>query len=530
MDRRAQDGMLSLPDDVLCHIFSYLDPKDHLFLATVCRRTRHLYSSNRTWQRLAYQYFPHESRLREQFLALNDASGPIEHPKTPYCQSRTWKELFVSCTHILTGLNEGCFTRTAVWEHTISSNPLLVDYQVFCLGNMHIFMERSVAFSGETRFLFRSLTASNFHFEWIIHAKSIFPDFDRMKNRIHSDIRMKDGVLMLAFYQMNGTLRRFYRWSVNSLQDLAALPHQELPPYWSSEDIQLENPGNVRTDLAPEEPLAEDAKPASTPMKLLRLQPPFAALQATDFLLVNTISNEIVYRVEQSLGSIVACRWDSTRLIYVKNVDDHTQQIHVVTLKALAIGFSSGVERFSHPHLSPQDSSHIVFTCDYKLSGSYLDFFHCSTGIAIFASTVTRTFCKMLVDTQACTSCQPSQQVRQSLLRIETEAMDPDGTFSSPKGLLFGNSGPFIAFSDGCDVFWFVDKGDNSQPTARKVRVGMGHRCSGHHQVVILGASLLHICSKHSEQVREVSLYEPCMARCDALQPMRFSLPCPQQS
>eukprot|EP00300_Choanocystis_sp_HF-7_P018297 c1999_g1_i1.p1 GENE.c1999_g1_i1~~c1999_g1_i1.p1 ORF type:complete len:542 (-),score=74.04 c1999_g1_i1:85-1710(-) len=539
MDRRAAqaEGVLSLPDDILTHVFTYLDPKDHLSLAAVCRRICRLYSSNRVWQRLAYQYFPHESRLREQFLALNDASGPVEHPRTPYCQSRSWKDLFVSCTNILTGLNEGCFTRTAVWEHAISSSPLLVDYQVFLLGNTHIFMERSVTFSGETRFLFRSLDSSNFHFEWKINPKTIFTNFNPLRNRIHCDIRMKDGLLMLAFYHTNGMLRHVYRWSVNSLLELKSLPQQALPSYWSSRDIAESAAKAIakmdKSDGAPEghgpEPEPEPAPPTSDaegpPMKLLRLQPPFAALQSDDFLLVNIMTSEVVFRVEQTRGSIVACRWDSTRLIFVQNVSQTAQEVHIVTLKALAMGVSSGVERFSHPHLSSQDSNHICFECDHKLSGSYLDFFHCSTGIAIFASTVSRTFCKMLVRTQSSnTGPNSNRQVQQSLLRIETESMDAEGTFSSPKGLLFGNSGPFIAFSDGCDVFWFVDKGDSTQPTARKVRVGMGHRCTGHHQVVILGASLLHICSKHSEQVREVSLYEPCMTRDDCLRPLRFYL------
>eukprot|EP00301_Raphidiophrys_heterophryoidea_P020041 c4834_g1_i1.p1 GENE.c4834_g1_i1~~c4834_g1_i1.p1 ORF type:complete len:571 (+),score=72.86 c4834_g1_i1:136-1848(+) len=559
-------NLVALPVDVLIHIFTYVDAQDHLELAVSCKTFNQLYTNDSVWQRLSYQYFPHESRLREQHLALGHEppeADPSETPRPNMSIYRvpSWKLTFQNCTHTLQGLMDGCFARTHVWEHHIPSSPLLVDYQVFQLGDVHVFMERSVAYSGQTRFLFRSLTESHFHFEWKISMSDIFPNFNPLRNRIHSDIRVKNGFLMLAFYSTNGTLSRLYNWPVATLEDLRAIPKLPLGSYWSPDALTADpsmllasSSGSSPSVTLPTEQaftVPNIVQPESSPskaMRLLRLQPPFAALQANDFLLVNVVSGEVVFVEPNTDGAVQTCRWDSGQLVFIIKHANKKQFIHIVPLPKLSIGFKSGLDRFSHPHyhtdkISHAPNSRIEIPCKFKLSGSYLDFFHTSAGLAIFASTVSRTFCKICVGTRCENplTCH-KHPLQQSLFVIEKESSsgtccaaspssssDDVSSFTTPKGLLFGNCGPFIAFSDGCDVFWFVDKGNLSQPVARKIRVGMGQACTGHHQVVILGSSLLHICSKHTEQVREVSLYEPCTAgmrkTCCEQGPKRFALP-----
>eukprot|EP00298_Acanthocystis_sp_HF-20_P015036 c21002_g1_i1.p1 GENE.c21002_g1_i1~~c21002_g1_i1.p1 ORF type:complete len:296 (+),score=109.58 c21002_g1_i1:38-889(+) len=256
-------------------------------------------------------------------------------------------------------------------------------------------------------------------------------------------------------------------------------------------------------------------------MKLVGIQPPFIALQGEKcFILVNFLTNKIVFLEDCSDNnkSIEACRWDSRWLVFIAQ-HKTGQFLHIIALKELAHNVSSIEMNNNFSDLDYMESTTtvsainnfqpIIIPCEHKLSGGYLDFFHCTSGLVIFASTITRTFCKISVGTRF----PGGGPIRQSLFIIEQESNNSsDGveSFSTPKGIFFGDSGPFLTFSDGCEIYWCVDQGPNSPPFARKIRVGMGKSCSGHHQVVILGSNLLQICSKHDEHKREVSLYEPC--------------------
>eukprot|EP00736_Rhodelphis_marinus_P008992 Rmarinus@m.13884 len=470
-------NLLDIPDNAIELILSFVCPVDHLVIWSLNRFFRTLYDNK--WKSLVLDTFGETHLLCG--CAHTACVAPCEEAK----ENWIWHREFVVCLRRVWALEKGAFVRVNRYSYSFSdtmAQPSLVTRQI---RKTNYLVCRQLWYDGSgVDFSLRELQSGRLTLQWTAPVATLFDSFHPTRNRIFMDLELYGDTAMAVYFSTSREVLRVYLWSVpENVSDLGKA--FETAMRW---DPPLLQPSEQASD-----PLTSHARKPRQPRPVwVRFRPPHIAIDSVDeFALWDVETNRRIYTVPHSNRSVVSAAWDNRLIVtahssgllrigrpmFGKKARGHhrpsvfegeccTAGMCGIPLLDITVGtnfygrylgfFRTGcTERdfaviyASDPHTchvvwgNPQDR-HITHSHSGVLSPSVSE--HRGSQCLVFGADEN--------DVPGVDYTTGSTMV--SLPHVPTSGEDDEfAVFLPPQGLTTGKKGPFLAWSDGCDVYWF---------------------------------------------------------------------------
>uniref|UniRef100_A0A7S3G6F6 F-box domain-containing protein n=1 Tax=Palpitomonas bilix TaxID=652834 RepID=A0A7S3G6F6_9EUKA len=476
VSKKSRLSLLSLPDELLDLIASHFSAEQHILFHCTCKRTRKLYSTDEKWSKLLRKYFA------EFYHKIESSSG-----------GHGWKNLFLQASGISRGLEQGKFSLVNECHYDVSGPGALHQTKLvsFPDGSVYI-LEKRVQFATSrssnthndvVQFSFRSVESGKEVFAYVPPLDTLFKDFDPIFNRTHCDLCIENGFVFLVYHRPNFGFRRLYATvAPQSVSELALCLHsltQSELFLAASFDHSVDADGS-----------------ATTQPKIVHYEPPFVALAGERFTLLKLIArrdcgveknisicmeSNLVFEMALDGVRVLSSKWDSEFCVLACEVQTSVGVIH----------------EFRVFDIVRAGKLVCIVPSQFPIAGHYLDFFRDQTLVDQVCSDV-KTCGRFLLLASTdeklgavCPHCPlynvfclestqngDKQQYKfpscsHGLDPVDDEFDDGDHRFFEPHGIFFGGKGPFVACSNGSDVYWYpFGSEDGSRVRPRRMSNG----------------------------------------------------------
>lgn len=414
---------------------------------------------------------------------------------------------------IVTG-RRGIFCEQSRAEYDDEDLHSLMSTAVVAIRNRSYLLERKMRHdTQDITFFFRDPGSAKVVHTYSLPVREMYRDQFRQGSRIHSQMCINEGMVMVYLYQSNGdkaTVLGVLSWSLQEGDD-------ELRPLSEcTRALMREFPDERSADLVP-------WRPPHVNSTLIRCQPPYLALSGEDFCLWRASDGNIFECVRRQVHSgplVMSVSWTKSFMVIGRKEDMGSEDciLRIFTntdsLSASSLADANGVqggligtfggkieseagtvltsggerravycwEELEGQGLNVGGSMAPVFIGEMKrdvklmfpLHGTYLDSFESGDKLVILSSVSAPStgemcsFCPMyrvVCSVLSLPSLRLLQQFRIGACKTGGVAHeDDDAMFGrrlySPEGIAFGSSGPFVACSNGSEVCWYSFSSD----------------------------------------------------------------------